>query len=170
MSKLKHIPLSLLFLLLFLAETGWAMPKDREKALELSADSADINQQTHRGEYIGHVKLDQGSTHVRAAKAITEGDKQNKLVMAEARGSKKEQAHFWTNTEANKPPLHAYADTIRYFPDRHLVELMGKARLVQGDNFFSAPQINYDTLKQRVFSQSTREERTTIVIHPGKKL
>lgn len=147
----------------------WALPEDRQKLLELSADSADLNQHEHRGEYSGNVQLDQGSTHLRAAHAVTEGDKQNKLVMAEATGDGKEPAHFWTLTAIDKPPLHAYADTIRYFPDRHLVELIGNALVTQGDNSFNAPKISYDTLKQHVVSKSDGKKRTTIIIHPGKK-
>ncbi|MBA3536358.1 MAG: lipopolysaccharide transport periplasmic protein LptA, partial [Tatlockia sp.] len=147
----------------------FALPDDREKILELSADSADLNQQTHHGEYIGNVQLDQGSTHLRAASARTEGNEQNKLVLAVAKGNAKEQAHFWILTDLDKPPLHAYANTIQYFPDRNLVELIGNARVTQGENSFTAPKIIYDTLKKHVLSKSDGKTRTTIIIHPGKK-
>lgn len=146
-----------------------AMPDDREKILELSADTADLNQQTHHGEYLGNVQLDQGTTHLRAAKAITEGDKQNKLVLAIANGNKKDQAHYWTQTAVDKPLLHAYANTIRYYPNHHLIELIGHARVIQGDNSFAAPKISYDTLQQHVISKSDGKTRTTIIIHPGKQ-
>lgn len=167
---LKTIPLKLavILLLLLTKEICFALPDDREKPLELSADSADLNQQTHRGEFIGHVQLDQGSSHLRAANAITEGSAQNKLVLAVANGDQKEQAHFWTVTEHGKPPLRAYADMIRYHPDQHLIELIGNARVVQGENSFSAPKISYDTLKQHVVSKSDGKTRTTIIFHPGK--
>jgi lipopolysaccharide export system protein LptA len=145
------------------------MPDDREKILELSADSADLNHQTHHGEYIGNVQLDQGTTHLRAASARTEGDKQNKLVLAVANGNAKEQAHFWILTDLDKPPLHAYADIIQYFPERNRVELIGNARVAQGENSFTAPKIIYDTVKQHVLSKSDGKTRTTITIHPGKK-
>ncbi len=159
-----------LFLVLFLlAKISFAMPDDREKILTLSADSADLNQQTHQGEYIGNVQLDQGTTHLRAASARTDGDKQNKLVLAIAKGNKKEQAHFWVITELNKPALHAFADLIQYFPERNVVELIGNAKVAQGDNSFTAPKIIYDTVKQHVVSKSDGKTRTTIIIHPGKK-
>lgn len=161
--------IKLLILLIFFAKISFAMPDDREKLLELSADTADLNQQSHRGEYIGSVELNQGTSHLRAASAITEGNKQNKLVMALAKGNAKEQAHFWVLTALDKPPLHAYADTIQYFPDKHLIVLSGNARVVQGDNSFSAPKINYDTLKQHVLSKNDGKERTVIIIHPEKK-
>lgn len=158
-----------LLLLILTSNHSLAMPDDREKLVELSADSADLNQQTHRGEYIGDVQFDQGTTHLRAAKAITEGDKHNKLVFAVAEGNDKEQAHYWTQTAIDKPLLHAYADIIRYYPNRHLIELIGNAHVSQGDNSFTAPKISYDTLKQHVVSKSDGKTRTTIIIHPGKQ-
>lgn len=160
----------LLFLcLMTICHFVFALPEDREKRMELSADSADITQIAHHGEYIGHVELDQGSTHLRAAKAITEGDKRNKLVLAVAEGNKKEQAHCWTLTAVDKPPLHAYADIIRYLPEQHTIELIGNAKVIQGDNSFSAHKIIYDTVKQHVISKSDGKTRTTIIFHPEKK-
>lgn len=164
--------IALLFLILgcsFFSGTLMAMPDDRNQLLQLSADSADLNQQTHRGEYIGRVELDQGSTHLRASKAITDGNEQNKLVLATALGDSKNQAHFWTQTAIDKPLLHAYADTIRYYPERHVIELIGNARVEQGGNSFSAPKITYDTLAQHVISDNNGKQRTTIIIHPEKK-
>ncbi|MDI9818354.1 MULTISPECIES: lipopolysaccharide transport periplasmic protein LptA [unclassified Legionella] len=146
------------------------MPDDREKIAELSADSADLNQEKHRGEYLGNVKFDQGTTHLRAAKAITEGNKQNKLILAIAIGNEAQQAHYWTQTAEDKPLLHAYADLIRYHPEKHLVELIGNARIAQGNNSFSAPKILYDTVKQHVISKGSGKNRTTIIIHPEKKV
>lgn len=146
-----------------------AMPDDRDKTMELSAETADLSQQTHRGEYIGDVQLDQGTTHLRAAKAVTEGNDKNKLVVAIASGDQTNQAHYWTKTAEDKPLLHAFADTIRYYPDRHLIELIGKARVEQGNDSFAAAKISYDTLKQHVVSQSDGKDRTLIVIHPPKK-
>ncbi|WP_019217309.1 lipopolysaccharide transport periplasmic protein LptA [Legionella tunisiensis] len=158
-----------LLILILASNLSLAMPDDREKLVELSADSADLNQQTHRGEYVGEVQFDQGTTHLRAAKAITEGDKYNKLIFAVAEGNDKGQAHYWTQTAIDKPLLHAYADIIRYYPNRHLIELIGNARVSQGDNSFAAPKISYDTLKQHVVSKSDGKTRTTIIIHPGKQ-
>lgn len=159
-----------IFLMLSIASTAsLSMPDDREKVAELSADSADLNQYTHRGEYVGRVEFNQGTTHLRAAKAITEGNQQNKLTLAVAFGNKTDQAHYWTQTALDKPLLHAYADTIRYYPLSHLVELIGNARVIQGDNSFAGPKISYDTQKQHVISKGNPQNRTTIVIHPEKK-
>lgn len=159
----------LFLILMLLCNLAVAMPNDRDKLMTLTADRADLNQHTHRGTFDGHVQIDQGTTHLRANNAITEGDQHNKLVMAVAKGSKDKPAHCWTQTAADKPLLHAYADTIRYYPDRHLIELIGNASVKQGKNSFAAAKISYDTLKQHVLSQSNTTSRTKIVIYPDKQ-
>ncbi len=155
-------------LLLLITTRGFALPEDSKEVLNLRADSADLNQETHQGTYTGDVQLDQGSTHLRAAEAITEGNAANKLVRAIAKGKKDVQAHYWALTAVDKPPLHAYADNIYYYPDRHLIELLGNAHVEQGENAFSAAKISYDTLHQHVITKSDGKMRTTIIIHPEK--
>lgn len=152
-----------------ISQLAFAMPDDRNKLAQLTANTADLNQKTHRGEYIGDVQFDQGTTHLRAIKAITEGNQQNKLVFAVAFGDKENPAHYWEQTAIDKPLLHAYANEIRYYPDRHLIELIGDARVVQGDDSFTAPKISYNTLKQHVIAKSDTKARTVIIIHPGKQ-
>ncbi len=160
--------LALLSLLLS-SKISQALQEDRQMLAELSADSVDLNQLTHHGEYVGNVQFDQGTTHLRAISAITKGDKHNKLVFALAKGDKKEQAHYWAQPAVNKPELHAFADNIRYYPKRHLIEFIGNARIVQGNNSFAAAKISYNTLQQQIISKSDGKTRTTIIIHPEKK-
>ncbi len=158
----------LLFSWILVIPASFALPKDRTETMTLQAHSADLNHQSHLGIYSGDVQLDQGSTHIRAAEAITEGNEKNQLVKAIIKGNPKAQAHYWALTTADKPPMHAFADIINYYPDRHLIELIGHARVEQGADSFSAPSISYDTLNQHVISKSDGKERTTIIIHPGK--
>ena len=154
---------------LLLFNNAFAMPDDKDKVIEVAADTASLSQQKHQGHYNGDVELNQGTTHIRASKAITKGNEQNKLVVAIALGDPTNQAHYWTQTALDKPLLHAYADTIKYHPDKHLIELIGHARVMQGDNSFSAAKITYDMLKQHVVSTGDKENRTLIIIHPEKK-
>ena len=147
----------------------FAMPDDRDQIVQLRAGSADINQQTHQGIYRDDVQLDQGTTHIRANEAITTGNEKNQLILASIKGNSSAQAHYWTLPAADKPLMHAYADTINYYPERHLIELMGNARVEQGNNSFAAPKITYDTLAQHVISEASGAARTTIIFHPEKR-
>jgi len=156
-------------LLMLVSSLSFALQRDREQVMNVVADSADLNQMEHKGTYIGNVEFAQGTTNLHAAKAITQGNEKNKLVFAIAYGHKEKQAHYWTESEPNKPSFHAYADTIRYYPLRHLIELVGNAHVEQGNNSMSAAKITYDTLKQHVISSSNGATRTTIILHPEKK-
>lgn len=149
-----------------LVSLAWALPQDREQLVEFRADTADISQVLHRGIFTGHVELIQGTTHVQAAQALTKANANNQLIMAWAKGDNQEQAHYWTVGEVGKPPIHAYADKIYYYPERHVIELIGNARIEQENNSFRAAKITYDIDKQHVLTQSKATERTTIIFHP----
>ncbi|WP_174224086.1 lipopolysaccharide transport periplasmic protein LptA [Legionella beliardensis] len=165
MASLKFIRISLLALASFKV---FALDTDKNVTAQLAADTADLNQQAHQGTYIGNVQFDQGTTHLRATKAITKVNQHNKLTFAQALGTDKEPAHFWTQTDANKPPLHAYALKINYYPERHLIVLIGNARIEQGEDSLSAPKITYNTEKKHVISQGDNKMRTTIIFHQGQ--
>ena len=154
--------------LLILSNATFALPEDRNQIVQLRAGSADINQQTHQGIYLDDVQLDQGTTHIRATEATTTGNQKNQLILAVIKGNKRDQAHYWTLPAPDKPMVHAYADTIKYYPDRHMIELIGSARVEQGNNSFSASKITYDTLAQHVVSESSGTARTIIIFHPEK--
>lgn len=155
--------------LFFMVNLCFALPEDRMQIMALHANSAELDQQLHRGTYLGDVEIHQGTTHIKADKAMTQGNLQNQLITAIIQGSKHAQAHYWVTPEINKPPVHAYADTIYYFPERHLIELIGHARVEQGNNSFSAHKIAYDIVHQHVLSNSDTHQRTTIIIHPEKR-
>lgn len=157
-----------LLYLLFAANACFALPEDKKQIMQFSADFADLNQQSYIGTFKGHVEIDQGTTHVRATEVITKGNAKKQLMKATIKGNNALQAHYWTLPEIAKPIVHAYADTMHYYPEKHRIELIGHARVEQGNNSFTAPSIIYDTLHQHVISKRDGEARTTIIIHPEK--
>lgn len=159
----------LFLILIIISIIGYALPTDKEQIMHVVSDSADLSQKNHKGVYSGNVEFIQGSTNLHAANAVTHGDNKNQLTLAIANGKKGEQAHYWTETGPDKPPFHAYADTIKYYPLKHLIELVGNARVEQGTNSLSAAKISYDTLEQHVITESKGKTRTTIIIYPEKK-
>ena len=152
--------------MLTLSTASFALKEDKMQVMQLHANTADLNQETHRGVYLGHIALDQGTTHIRAAEAMTEGNQHHHLTQATIKGDTHSQAHYWAIPAPGKSPMHAYADIIHYYPEQHLIELIGNARVTQGGDSFSAPKIRYDTLHQHVLSEYQGQMRTTIVIHP----
>ncbi len=157
-------------LLIFSPALAFALPSDRQQIAHLAADRVDLNQLTHSGTYHGNVQFEQGTTHLSAHKVMTQGDKNNRLIYAQAQGLPTVLVHYSEKTSPKKPLLHAYAQVIHYYPQRNVIKLIGQARIVQGSNSFSAPTIIYDTVKQHVVSESQGTKRTKIIIYPGKKL
>ena len=166
---LKKDKLFLFFLLITLNFCCDALPSDKEQVMHVVADSADLSQKKHRGSYIGNVAFVQGTTNLRADNAVTLANLKNQLTLAIANGNKKKQAHYWTETGPGKPPFHAYADTIKYYPLRHLIELIGNAHIEQGKNSLSAAKISYDIKQQHVLSHGDGKTTTTIILYPEKK-
>ncbi|OGV49942.1 MAG: LPS export ABC transporter periplasmic protein LptC [Legionellales bacterium RIFCSPHIGHO2_12_FULL_42_9] len=78
-------------------------------------------------------------------------------------------AHYWTQPAVDKPVMHAWAEIIHYYAKRHRIELIGHARVEQGDNSLVAPTIFYDTLKQHVIAKNKGKIRTVIIFHPEKQ-
>jgi lipopolysaccharide export system protein LptA len=148
---------------------AYALPTDKEQIIHVDADTADLNQLTHRGIYTGHIKFNQGTTNLHAEKAITQGNDKNELILAIAEGNATKQAHYWTQTAVDKPLLHAFANTIRYHAQTHIIDLIGNAKITQGENSFAAPTIRYNTVKQQVISKNDGSNRTTIILYPEKK-
>lgn len=169
MTRLIKVRYSLYVLFLIGSSLTYALPTDKEQIMHVTADSADLDQQQHKGIYTGNVVFIQGTTNLHATKAITKGNLKNQLTLAIANGEKGKQAHYWTETGPDKPPFHAYADVINYYPLKHIIELIGNARIEQGPNSLSAAKITYDTIEQHVVSQSDGKTRTTIILYPEKK-
>jgi len=167
----KRICISLLCLnIITLACNAFALTTDRSKLVYFSSVHASIDEKTGEGHYTGGVSIDQGSTHLRATDAITMMNEKYEFTRAIAHGGKKKQAHFWTCTSPDKPPLHAYADTLSYYPLENKLELLGNARIIQGENSLQAPVINYDTQAERLMTTASADKAqgTLILIDPKK--
>lgn len=164
----KKVNLGIYLLFMLICAAGYALPEDKKQTMHVLADSADLSQSKHQGIYNGHVEFNQGTTNLHAAHAITKANEKNQLTLAIAKGTKDKQAHYWTATSSDKPPFHAYADTIRYYPLKHLIVLTGNAHIEQGTNSLSAAKIIYDTLEQHLVTEGKDTIRTVIVFYPEK--
>ena len=167
MHQLKHKWL-LIVLLTFMTTVVNALPEDKNMVATFKADFADLQQSAHHSELKGHVQIVQGSTTLTAARVIIDSDEKNKMRSAKAFGKATAQAHYSTQTDKKKPILNAYADKINYYPLLNRIDLIGHAKVVQGGNVLSANKISYDTIKQRVISQSSGKKRVHILIDQRK--
>lgn len=167
MLALKLVSLVLSFLI---THEVYGLPSDKEKPVLVEADYAEIDHKNGVGTYKNHVKIQQGTSHVTADEVFTYFDKDDQLVEAIAKGTKSNLAHFWTLPHTDKPELHAYALTIKFYPQKNHVVLLGQARIKQGQETYNAPHIEYDLTNNRVISPPHKEGKTVIILENRNKL
>ncbi len=158
-------------LLLPLTAQAFLNDADENKPITISAEVVSVNSATGEGTYQHDVKIDQGSTHIRGEKVITQNDSNNKLEAIIIDGTQSKKASYETKMDVNKPLLIASANRIQYFPQKNYVILTGNANIVQGDNSIQGEYIEYDVKQQRMRATAVENDkgektRTTIIIKP----
>ncbi|MEE9452566.1 MAG: lipopolysaccharide transport periplasmic protein LptA [Gammaproteobacteria bacterium] len=161
MSKLSKL---FIILLTLLPWTTQALESDNDQPMLVSSDSAQINSQNGIGIYRGNVRFNQGTSYLTADYAETFTDEDNNLVSAFADGVEDQRAHYWTLTDIDKPELHARADRIEYQAEENKIYLIGNAEVIQGEDSYHAPIIEYDTEKEEVISPEDDQGRTVIIL------
>lgn len=143
--------------------SAMALRADRTKPVDISANSANLNNTTGVCVYTGNVTVDQGTTHLRAEQLTTYSNANRQIYKAVAVGKL---ARYWTLPDGHKHNLHANADTITYYPIKGIVILVGQAEITQGQDSFKGAHIVYNVNQQEIVSQPIGHSRTEIVLHP----
>jgi len=152
-----------IILCMFIYSNTFALPADREKKLHIIADSYELNYKTGKDIYEGHVKVDQGTTHLTADRLVTEKDKNRKIISAIAYGIQ-QLAEFSTLPKEGEEMFHAKAKLIIFYPVVSSVRLEDEVVVTQGKNSFHGPIIIYNMKDQIVSTPPSKNGRATIII------
>jgi lipopolysaccharide export system protein LptA len=152
-------------LALCLIATSYALPADKQEKASIIADSSNYNYKTGIDVYEGNVQIDQGSTHIRADKVITERNQLHKIKKATAYGIHK-LAHYWTTPKEGEMEVNASAKIIKFYPIESNVTLVTNVEIRQGDNTFHGELIHYNKLAQTITVPSSEHARAVIVYNP----
>jgi len=136
-----------------------------ELETHVKSESGNFNYKTGIGTYVGHVVMTRAPAQLEADKAITYMDKKRKLLKAVAYGNP---AHLWQAATPGQTEFHAYAKTIEYYPDQHLIVLIGDGKIIHENNTLQAPYITYNIQEQIMDSKSSKDEKTTLIIRKTK--
>lgn len=161
----------LLSVLLFLAVLPWslfALPEDNKEKIYIVADSTNYNYKTGFTVYEGHVKVDQGTTHITADRLTTKMNAQHKINEAIAYGLH-EPAHYWTLPKTEDPEIHANANIIKFYPTDSNVALEQNVIVTQGENSFQGQLILYNRNDQTVIVPASNKGRAVLVYNPERK-
>lgn len=156
---------------LALTANAFALPDDQYQPIEIQADSAIHHEKTGLTSYTGNVVMKQGSLKVEASNVAVHNplDKNSTHLIATG-----EPARFQQQPEPDKPTIIAEADTISYQLELSKIELLGNAKLQQGDSLIKSDKIVY-MVDEQVFraealqtTEDSRPQRVQIII-PAKK-
>lgn len=163
----KHFLLTLLSLLLLHSLSADALDTDSNAKVNIVADSGTYNFKTGVDVYEGHVKVDQGTTHIIADKLITKKNSQHKIQEATAFGNSNS-AEYRTIPKVGEPELRARAKIIKFYPIESNVTLEHDVHVTQGENSFQGELIHYNSADQTINVPASVNGRAMLVYDPSK--
>lgn len=146
----------------------FALQEDNKEKVYIIADSTNYNYKTGYTVYEGHVKVDQGTTHVTADRLTTKTNTQHKIKEAIAYGLQN-LAHYWTLSKMGDPEMHANAKIIKFYPSESNVTLEQEVVVTQGENSFQGQLILYNRNDQTVLVPASNKGRAVLVYNPDSK-
>lgn len=147
--------------------SAYALESDQGKPVNIISDSWTYNFKTGIDIFEGHVKVDQGTTHITADKLITKKNHQHKIEEATAYGYE-QLAHFWTVPKLNEPELHAHAKIIRFYPLSANFTLEQAVQVLQGKNSFQGELIHYNNVDQTITVPPSTNGKAVLVYNPER--
>jgi lipopolysaccharide export system protein LptA len=152
-------------LMLCFSQGVTALPSDKLQNITISAESASIDQKQGVVIYLGAVKVTQGTLEITADKVTlrTGSDKKAETVIAEGAP-----ARFQQQLEADKPIVHAEANSITYAVTHERLSLDKNAFVEQNGATTSGGKIDYDITNGTVNASGIGKEsgRVEFVIPP----
>lgn len=150
---------------LLLAGPVHALSSDRQQALTIDADRADIDQQQGVSTYRGNVQLTRGSMKLLADEVVVKHGG-GTIHLVTATGSP---ANYQQRTDKQQT-IRARAQRMEYNIDSGQLLLLKQAELHQDTNVFASERIVYDSINDRVnagANAESPEDRVHITIQPG---
>lgn len=154
-------------LVLTYCSLAFALVEDNKEKMVITADSSIYNYKSGYTVFEGHVKVDQGTTHLTAAKLTTKTDMNHHLQEAIAYGVN-ELAHYWTLPKQGDPEVHAQAKIIKLYPVKSNVALEQNVVLTRGADHFEGELIIFNRDDQTIVVPQKQNTRATLTIYPEK--
>lgn len=149
--------------LMLLATAAQAEQADRDKPINLEADTMEVNDATKVSVYQGNVRLTQGTLLILADKLVVKQDAEG-FSTGTAYGNP---ASFRQKREGVDEYIEGYAQRIEYDGKREKVELFTNARVKRGQDEVRGSYISYDS-KTEFFQVKGGKEAVTEINPKGR--
>lgn len=170
---MRHLQTKILItLLVCLPSLTWALPSDREQAIDIEADHAELDDSSGITQYKGKAVLTQGTLRIEGDIITFYYDDAKQLTKAVAQGN------LATYQQVQKPgeaPVRARALQMEYHAKTQKIYLLGQGYVWKDGDEFSGNKIEYDINKNVVNANSEPVEvagekqqsgRVHIIIQP----
>jgi lipopolysaccharide export system protein LptA len=135
---------------------------DDAAPLSINSDTFHFDNQTGIATYTGNVNATQGTRKLTGERLeIYRDAKTGKMDKIIVKGTP---AHYQGLVEPNKPLLYAKANTITYLIATKFLTLAGNAEVKQDEDIYRAEKIEYDGMKETVYSPPSDKQQTTIIL------
>ena len=160
----KIIAWCLLMILANTANTAFARSDDSEKPINITADTAELNDKTGVSIYRGDVEMIQGTTilHGDVITVYTVNGQVNKMISVGNLATYQE-------TTDDGDIVYAESEEMIYNSAEQKVELFRKGKITQVGNIIKSDYILYLT-EEGIIDTGTTKDRINIVIQPNSNL
>lgn len=160
--------------------TAWGLSTDKNKPMEILANSAELDDKNRVTIYRGDVEVTQGTLFMSGHTLTVYYDEDQELDHAVMEGDR---AYYKQLPDNSKVYDEAWARRMEYYSDNGLIVLIEDAKVVQEDVRFTGARIEYDTINSRIKARSARTaekpdaatdkpqdaDRVRVIIKPKKK-
>jgi len=164
-TKLKFIFITLA--LMSFSTSLWALSSDKQKPVEVEADSFNLDDAKKITVYSGNVIITQGSMEIMADKVTIHGVRgTTDKVIAIGKPVK-----FKQQPDGNQGLIRGEANRFNYLVSKDTLILLDNATLWQNGNTFASDRIEYDSKRSIVKAGDKKagSKRVKITLEPAKK-
>lgn len=172
-----HRPSLLLTLLALASTSAFAEKADRDKPIDLEADTVMVNDAKKTSTYTGNVILTQGTLIIKGDKLVVREDKEG-FQHSTTYGNPQVPSTFRQKMEGKNEYMEGSAQRIEYDGRMDKVQLFTKAWVKRGDDIVHGDYIMYDANSEyaevigggsQAATSGTPTGRVRAVIQPKKK-
>lgn len=152
----------------FFAEKAWSLNTDAQQPIYIESDAATYDEQKGESVYTGSVQVKQGSMQMNADRLVihmgeTKEKRANKMI---ATGNP---VRFKQKPSDDKEEIRGRSQRAEYYANEGKMILLGKAKIVQGNNTYSSEHIEYDTENSivKAGAKDSNKKRVYVTLHPN---
>ena len=156
---------------LLLPMLAFALPSDRHQPINITSDSAQMDEEKKTTTYQGEAVLIQGTLKIEGDTIIFYYDNNKQIVKAVAKGKP---AKYQQLQAPGEQPVRARALQMEYYAQSQKIYLLDEGYVWDNGDVFTGNRIEYDIRREEVVahsappsSKSAKKERVHVIIQPS---